>query len=378
MYTLRQYLSTVDDSRGLTRTLGELDPLRDAAGRPLYTAGNSAIVFRIRHAGHICALRCYRRPMRRLREIYGNRLLEKELYLFTSTNTGAWVDVVLTDWVEGITLREAIAEATQSADTARLSALASAFDHLAAELLADDWAHGDLKPENLIVDADGALHLIDFDAQYLPAFAGETSPELGTAAYQHPTRTAATFSDALDDFPIALISTALHALTQKPALWTQYAQADGLLFTPCRITTDHTLNEILTLFEREGLALRYRIAGLLRSPTYRLFGLEALLTPPAAASTEQTPELFEACGRWGYRTPDQVVIAPVYDCGFEFSEGLAAVQLHRTWHFIDTAGAVLLHCPEYEAVKPFREGRATAIRQGVKIAIDRHGNEFDI
>ena len=47
MHTLRQYLFTLSDLRGLARTLGEAEVCRDAAGRPEYAVGNSAAVFRI-------------------------------------------------------------------------------------------------------------------------------------------------------------------------------------------------------------------------------------------------------------------------------------------------------------------------------------------
>ena len=77
MFTLRQYLLALLDSRGLTRTLGEIDVCRDEQGRPCFSAGNSAAVFRIRLGGRIRSLRCYLRPMRHLKEIYGQRLLEK-------------------------------------------------------------------------------------------------------------------------------------------------------------------------------------------------------------------------------------------------------------------------------------------------------------
>ena len=56
MHTLRQYLFTLSDLRGLARTLGEAEVCRDAAGRPEYAVGNSAAVFRIRHAGRIRSL----------------------------------------------------------------------------------------------------------------------------------------------------------------------------------------------------------------------------------------------------------------------------------------------------------------------------------
>ncbi len=377
-FTLGQYLSTLADPHGLTRTLGEIALCRDDRGRPLYSVGNSAAVFRIRHEGRIRALRCYMRPMRHLREIYGERLLPRELFLFTSPTGGVWADVVVDTWIEGTTLQEAIAEAATAADTARLARLSEAFDRLAAALVADDRAHGDLKPENIIVDPLGALHPIDLDASFLPAFAGESSPELGTAAFQHPARTAEDFDARLDDYPAALISTALHALVREPALFARYGDRDGLLFTPQRIATDAALREALALFEGCGAAAEYRIARLLLAPTLRLPELPALLEallPPADPSPAATPgpgpapELFVDHGYWGYRTAGRTVVPALYDSGFEFSEGLAAVRLGRTWHYIDPAGRTVCSCPGCEAVKPFRNGRAVVLRDGCRSEI---------
>lgn len=128
------------------------------------------------------------------------------------------------------------------------------------------------------------------------------------------------------------------------------------------------------------MAAEYRLARLLLSPTLRLPDLPELLRrltatdePPA-----QTPELFVENGLWGYRSGDRPAIPPLYDEGFDFSEGLAAVRLGRTWHFIDTAGRTVLNCPRCEAVKPFRNGRAQVIRAGRRTEIDRRGRELDI
>jgi len=342
VFTLRQYLLALLDSRGLTRTLGEIDVCRDEQGRPCFSAGNSAAVFRIRLGGRIRSLRCYLRPMRHLKEIYGQRLLEKELYLHTSPETGVWVDTVLGDWIEGSTLHETVAQAAALRDRESLQILVRLFDRLALALVTDDRAHGDLKPENIIVGDDGTLCPIDFDASYLPAFAGEISPELGTAAYQHPARTAADFDERIDDYPAALISTALHALAEDPTLWDRYGSSDGLLYTPQRIASDPAYRETLALFEKRGMAVQYRIAQLLTAPTLRLFGLAELLAeavrekPAARSGTEaETPELFVENGRWGYRTAERVVVAPLYDNGFDFTEGLCRrsarrhVALHR-------------------------------------------------
>lgn len=371
MFTLRQYLLTLHDSHGLTRTLGEIDVCRDEQGRPCFSVGNSAAVFRIRRDGRIRTLRCYLRPMRHLKEIYGERLLEKELYLHTSPETGIWADAVIGDWIEGSTLYEAAVQAAEHRDRGRLQDLGRQFDRLALDLVTDDCAHGDLKPENIIVARDGTLHPIDLDASYLPAFAGESSPELGTAAYQHPARTALDFDDRIDDYPAALIATALHALAEDPALRERCESSDGLLYTPQRIASDRAYRETLALFERRGMAVRYRIAQLLTAPTPRLFGLAELLaeavreTSAGQGGTEdETPELFVENGLWGYRTAERVVIAPLYDNGFDFTEGLAAVQLGNTWHYIDTAGCTRLSCPGCEAVKPFRDGKAQVVCNG--------------
>ncbi len=422
MFSLRQYLTTLSDPCGLTRTLGEVEVCRDAAGRMCFSVGNSAAVFRIRHEGRIRSLRGYFRPQRHLREIYGERLLEKELFLYTSPEEGVWVDVVIGEWIEGENLYDAIARAATDRDTQRLTFLSRAFDRLAAVLVADDRAHGDLKPENILVDRTGALHPIDFDAAYLPCFAGERSPELGTAAYQHPGRTAEDFNARIDDYPAALISTALHALSVAPELWERYGDPDTLLYDPRKIAADRALQESLSRFEELGMAVEYRIAQLLYAPRPELFGLPALLSeavrragragraakkereaaapaaktagqPAEAAEAEaaeaakvtaaeateaEMPELFVEQGRWGYRTAREVVIPPLYDNGFDFTEGLAAVLLGRTWHFIDLEGNTRLSCPGCESVKPFRNGRARIVRGGIRREIDPEGREFDI
>lgn len=411
MYTLRQYLTTLEEPSGLCRTLEPFELCRDQQGRPLYAVGNSAAVFRIRREGRLQALRCYMRPAEHLAEIYGSRLLPRELFLYTSPDEGVWCDVVVDDWVEGRTLREEIDLALQAADRERLGVLADRFDRLAARLVADDWAHGDLKPENIVVRPSGELQLIDFDAMFLPAFAGRRSPELGTTAYQHPAREAGDFDASLDDYPAALISTALHALALDPSLAARHA-SDGLLFTPSRMGLDGVLEEVLTLFEQQGMAVAYRIARLLCSPTLRLFGLERLLRLAAArsdregrtggagtggAATEgaagagemageeiepgeepepaEEPELFVENGLWGYRCNGREVIPPLYDCGFDFSEGLAAVRLGHTWHYIDRSGRTRLSLPGCEAVKPFRGGRARIFRDGACRTIDPEGRE---
>lgn len=114
---------------------------------------------------------------------------------------------------------------------------------------------------------------------FLPVFAGEKSPELGTAAYQHPGRTAEDFDASIDDYSIATISTTLHALALEPGLLARYNRGEGLLLSPRKIVRHGCAAhaECLALFEKAGDAVRYRIARLLESPLMRLPNLKPLV-----------------------------------------------------------------------------------------------------
>ena len=125
--------------------------------------------------------------------------------------------------------------------------------------------------------------------------------------------------------------------------------------------------EMLDAFACRGDAVGYRTAQLLRSPVAKLPQAASLfawrLRPPPPA--DDPPELAVDAGRWGFRSGGRFVIPPVWDNGFDFSEGLAAVEIAGRWHFIDTAGRVVLNCPPCDAVKPFRNGTAE-LRSGLR------------
>lgn len=382
LHSIRQFIEALQDPYGLTRTLGAIEVCRAANGEPLRWVGNSAVVFKIRCGTRFMMLKCYTRPMKHLEAIYREKLLRQELYVWQADGRGEWCDVVVDDWIEGMTLQEAVTRSARAGDKTRLHALAQRFDRLALELLRSDWAHGDLKPENILADETGELHPIDFDAMFLPAFAGEKSPELGTAAYQHPGRTPEDFDASIDDYSIAVISTTLHALAHKPELLVRYNRGEGLLLSPRKIAHRccTALTECLSLFEKAGDAAHYRIARLLESPLMRLPSLTSLIQ--YAVSGPEIPadrgELFVREGLWGFRLAERELIPPIYDAGFDFTEELAAVRTGDYWHFIDTSGAVAIDCSGYDAVKPFANGQAVVVRNGQRLTINRQGDEVPL
>lgn len=374
MYTLSQYLRVLENPDGLCRRLEGMELLYGPNGRPLCEVGSRAVIFRIRLQGRIRRLRCYTSfPAIDLEAVYGDSLLRRELFLHTDDRRGDWVDVVLEEWVEGETLDAAVDRALAGRDTAALMRLSRRFDALAARLLSDDWAHGDLKPENIVVTPDGELVPIDFDARFLPSMQGRPSPELGTPAYQHPSRTVADFDALLDHYPAALIATQLRALAFSPELNDEFPLAGGYLFLPRQILdgTSAAYCEVLDRLAREGDAIHYRIACALRQKSYRLLDVEELFAASQVRPDADEPlEFYMDYGLCGYRNDRRVVIPPVYDEAFEFCGAHTAVRLGAYWHCIDRTGRAVFHYPPCEAVKPPRSGRARFRCRGVWYACD--------
>lgn len=59
--------------------------------------------------------------MEHLEAIYQEKLLRQELYVWQADGQGEWCDVVVDDWIEGITLYEAVMRGAGSGDKAHLS-----------------------------------------------------------------------------------------------------------------------------------------------------------------------------------------------------------------------------------------------------------------
>lgn len=114
LHSIRQFIEALQDPYGLTRTLGEIEVCRSSDGEPLRWVGNSAVVFKIRCGGRYKMLKCYTRPMEHLEAIYQEKLLRQELYVWQADGQGEWCDVVIDDWIEGITLYEAVMRARNS------------------------------------------------------------------------------------------------------------------------------------------------------------------------------------------------------------------------------------------------------------------------
>lgn len=305
---INQYVESVGDPLGRLRTLPLPEAERDAYGRVRFCAGRNAVVFGVTIGGQRHALKCYTRSPGRTAEVCGYmgknpspllqpvRYLAGELWVFDHRGRGAWYDVAVAPWAEGATLEDEIRRAAVLAvppkgtrkrkegaeergfgeATARFARLAGAFDTLVAALLHNPWAHGDLKPANIVVGPDGRMTLIDPDALFIPPLAGQQAVETGTPAFRHPSRDASHYDRHLDDYPIALISAALHALALDPTLAARHSVAEGLLFDPGEVLSGRNRAwdeaKALDIQNKRLQALLFA----LKSPAPRIEGLAEL------------------------------------------------------------------------------------------------------
>ena len=69
------------------------------------------------------------------------------------------------DWIDGETMESYIAENYQ--DNFAMAMLCYRFSKMAAWLRSQPFAHGDIKPDNIMVRPDGSLTLIDYDGMFV-------------------------------------------------------------------------------------------------------------------------------------------------------------------------------------------------------------------
>lgn len=373
IFSVYQYLKALADPVGRFRTLGVPRVVPEGAFR----TGNDAVVFRIVSEGRTMMLKCYLREPQAIEERCACsqrtplaaycQWLDRELMLNDDAGGTVEVGVTVGEWIEGRTLADEILDAVVERDAERLSRLSTEFDRLALRLLDEEWAHGDLKPDNIICSPEG-MRLIDIDSIYTPELAGLTTSQLGTEGYRHPSRTERDFDRHLDDYPIALISTTLAALALDYDLYRRFDRGDGVLIDPAEAVANKSaaVEEMKRLFARAGDAAHYKILKGLHTPMLHIWELhDALQQTVEGVRDAECLELAASGGRWGYTDAEGYwVILPVYKSAFEFSEGYAAVQLGDVWQYIDRKARPKLICAEATAIKSVREGRARLLVDG--------------
>lgn len=295
---ISDYVAAIRGAKENLDELAYLEPVLDNHGEPYRCNGDFAVVFKMKDpkTGRNHALKCFTDEQEGRSEAYRQiaeelasvdstyitavKYLEQELSVDSSCNDEAF-PVLLMDWVDGETMETYIAD--HYADHHTMAMLCYRFCEMAAWLRAQSFAHGDIKPDNIMVRPDGTLTLVDYDGMYVAAMKGRKSPTIGTKDFAHPLRTVDDFDETIDDFALAVIALSLKAISLDPSLYTTYGASDRLLFAASDfldLSKSKVLAESQSLLANEELKtllsmfLMASAKKNLSMCSFRLFGLE--------------------------------------------------------------------------------------------------------
>ena len=242
---ISEYIEAIKSAEDNFEELSYLRPVLGDDGLPVMSAGGFSVVFKMKDEqnGKLYAVKCFTKEQEGRSESYkliaeeleyvsSNyltpiRFLDKELFVDTEQTSETEFPVLLMDWVEGIPMDKYIQK--NISNQYALELMAFRFSKLATWLLAQPFAHGDLKPDNILVKEDGSIVLVDYDGMYVPAMKGQKTRELGSPTYRHPERTMDDFDRHIDDFPLVIISLSLKAIALEPDLFNNSTGECGLL-----------------------------------------------------------------------------------------------------------------------------------------------------
>lgn len=295
---ISEYLAAIRDAKDNLDKLSHLVPVLDKYGEPYRSSGAFAVVFKMKdeQTGKCYALKCFTEEQEGRAEAYRQiaeelefvdspyitsvKYLEKEMFVDSNCENEEF-PVLLMDWIEGETMETYIA--ANYTDTHAMSMLCYRFCKMAAWLRSQSFAHGDIKPDNIMVRPDGTLTLVDYDGMFVPAMKGQKSPTIGTKDFSHPLRTIDDFDETIDDFALASIALSLKAISLNPSLLKSYGASDRLLFSAAdyidlsKSNTFTALQGLLTDEEAITLMSMFLLAKAkknLSMCSFRLFGVQ--------------------------------------------------------------------------------------------------------
>ena len=326
---ISEYVKAIQDAGDNLEQLAYLTPVLDDHGEPYRSSGAFAVVFKMqdKSTGKCYALKCFTEEQEGRADAYRQiadeldmvdssyitsvKYMEKELFVDSQCEEDEF-PVLLMDWVDGETMEAYIA--ANYHNQSAMSMLCYRFGKMAAWLRSQSFAHGDVKPDNIIVRPDGSLTLVDYDGMFVPSMKGCKSPTVGTRDFSHPLRTMDDFDETIDDFSLASIALSLKAISMKSILLDIYGASDRLLFSendyhnPSSSKVISALQELMcdkdfcTLYSLFMLALARKE---LSTCSFRLFVGEKPILPQTIEdlSTKATDEeLREAfVDEWGVK-----------------------------------------------------------------------------
>ena len=183
---ISEYVVAIKAAEDNFEQLKNLRPVLGEDGEPVMTSGNFAVVFKMKdeQTGKLHAVKCFLKEQEGRSvsyELISEELkktdtpyllhvkyIDKELFVDTAQSDESEFPILIMDWVEGETLSSMLSSISDSISINscfwteeeenkalfELRCLPANFIRMAAWLVKQPFAHGDIKPDNIIIKPD--------------------------------------------------------------------------------------------------------------------------------------------------------------------------------------------------------------------------------
>lgn len=245
---ISEYIDAIKNAEDNFNELTNLRPVYNDEGDIIMSSGNYAVVFKMTDGEKFYAVKCFTREQEGREEAYSliskelckvdspyivkTKYYKRELFVDTTQSEDNEFPVLIMDWIEGKTLSAFLHDIASEYEIRcsywsqyeedcvlfELRCLPANFLRMSSWLLKQSFAHGDLKPDNIIIKEDGACVMIDYDGMYVPLMKGIPQKNMGTPNYIHPIYNTNNLNKDADNYAISIIALSLQAFSINPEL----------------------------------------------------------------------------------------------------------------------------------------------------------------
>ena len=243
---ISEYIEAIMSAEDNFDQLSSLRPVLDSHGIPVMSSGNFAVVFKMKDidTGKFYAVKCFIKDQegrcasykkicdeinsKKTPYLISCSYYDYELFVDSTQTSETDFPIILMDWVDGIPLENYID--LYYGNPFVLYELCYNFRKFSQWMVNQSFAHGDVKPDNILVRDDGQIVLIDYDGMFVPSMRGEIAREEGTPDYRNPYYKGV-FDSHIDDFSLAVIALSLKLISMKYNIRREHLGCNGLLFS---------------------------------------------------------------------------------------------------------------------------------------------------
>ena len=385
--TINNIIETLLNPAGRFISLGDIAPRQDREGDPLFTYNGKTADFRIhwQQQDYVLKVAVSRQsnpdfsfaPLESVfREVPRDylvdyRFLPTEMLVFDEAGNGHFLDIVLMQLPEGLSLDRFLARVCDAEDYALLDRLRREFTHRCAWLLRNPVVHRRIRPENIVVTADGTPVLINYE-RMIPLRAG-VNDEAAMA----------------DNTAVAMIALVLVLLRYNPLLY-RYCRQERLFLLP--VLRESLLPLAEEASAKAGLDVLAQITRMLKGEDSSLASPKALAAALEELGASDIPVIIDPAliprspSLSGYADRAMLPISEKgtntrklnltdYDFVGPYCEELICVSQRDLWGYIDKTGRTVIPL-RYQWASDFAEGRAVVVYDGSHAMIDKRGHEI--